>query len=66
MYILNMYIDTLINMIISYNEYAQVKMPPYPFHGMSKWVGFAGIEVFLLLQGKEFPNSVNVEHFGKP
>lgn len=53
-------------MIISYNEYAQVKMPPYPFHGMSKWVGFAGIEVFLLLQGKEFPNSVNVEHFGKP
>lgn len=58
--------DTLINMFILYNIYTQVKMPPYPFHSMSKWVGFAGIEVFLLLQGKEFPNSMNAEHFGKP
>lgn len=60
-----MCIDTLINMIILYNIYTQVKMPPYPFHTMSKWIGFAEIEVFLLLQGNEFLNSVNAEHFGK-
>lgn len=54
----------LINMIILYNEYAQVKMPTYSFHSMSKWVGFTGMESFLCFKAK-CPNSVNAEHFGK-
>lgn len=52
--ILNMCIHILINMIILYNEYAQVKMPTYSFHSMSKSGGFTGKEVFLCFKAQSF------------